>query len=145
MMTEADADLTLTVTRLIPVPPERVFNAWLNPDMLTRFMLSGPGMGCRSARTDPRVGGDYLIVMTRGDKEIPHHGTYSEITPHSRIAFTWNSPHAAPDSTVAVDFVAEAGGTRVTLTQVKFTSESSREGHRGGWTAILDTLAKSFG
>jgi uncharacterized protein YndB with AHSA1/START domain len=145
MTPETDEDLTLTVTRLIAAPPKQVFDAWLDPDMLTRFMLSGPGMGCRSARTDPRVGGDYLIVMTSGDTDIPHHGIYSEITPHSRIAFTWNSPHSAPDSTVAVDFAPEAGGTRVTLTQVRFKSESSREGHRGGWTAILDTLGKSFG
>ncbi len=140
MMTAIDTDLTLTVTRLIPASPERVFNAWLDPAMLTQFMLSGPGMGCRAAETDPRVGGRYSIMMTDGDRDIPHAGTYLDITRHTRLAFTWESPHSAPGSTVSVDFAPEKGGTRVTLTQVRFNSEGSRDGHVKGWTAILDTL-----
>jgi uncharacterized protein YndB with AHSA1/START domain len=139
MMTETD-DLTLTVSRLIPAAPERVFNAWLDPKMLAQFMLAGSGMGCRAAATDPRIGGRYNIVMTDGEKDIPHGGTYLEIAPHKRLAFTWVSPHAAPGSMVALDFTPEKGGTRLTLTQVKFNSESSRDGHRKGWTAILETL-----
>lgn len=142
--TQTETALTLTVTRLIPAAQDRVFNAWLDPKMLTQFMLAGPGMGCRIAETDPRIGGRYSIVMTSEGKDIPHGGTYLEIAPHSRIAFTWESPHSAPGSTVALDFAAEKGGTRVTLTQVKFASADSRDGHVKGWTAILGELATAF-
>lgn len=143
MTTATDADLRLTVTRLIPAPPERVFNAWLDPTMLARFMVPCAG-GHASAETDPRVGGRYTIVMNDGEKDIPHHGTYREITPHRHLAFTWNSPHAAPDSTVEIDFAPEAGGTRLTLTHVKFRSPESRDGHNKGWTAILANLDGLF-
>jgi uncharacterized protein YndB with AHSA1/START domain len=143
MMMTLDTDLTLTVTRLIPASPERVFNAWLDPMKLVQFMVPGAEGGCRAAETDPRVGGRYSITMTMGDREVPHAGTYLEIDPHRRIAFTWEPAHAAPGSTVAIDLVPEGTGTMVTLTHVKFTSEDSRQGHIRGWTWIMDTLEKT--
>ena len=35
-------DLSLEITRYIPHPPERVFDAWLDPKMLATFMVPGP-------------------------------------------------------------------------------------------------------
>lgn len=145
MTTATEKDLTLTVDRLIPAPPERVFNAWLDPKMLVRFMHGGTDVTCKSAETDPRVGGRYRIVMTSEGRDIPHTGIYSDITPHRRLAFSWESPYAGTGSTVAIDFAAEGKGTRVTLTQVKFPSPDSRDGHHKGWTAILAALAEAMG
>ena len=142
-MTTTDEDLTLTVKRLIPAAPERVFNAWLDPKKLVQFMVAGAEAGCSFAETDPHVGGRYHLTMKMGDREIPHAGTYLEIDPHRRIAFTWEPAHAAPGSTVTIDLVPEGTGTMVTLTQVKFTSEDSRQGHIKGWTWIMDTLEKT--
>lgn len=133
-------DLTLTVSRLIAAPPERVFAAWLDPKMLLKFMTSGIGVSVAHAETDPKVGGSYAITMKVEDREIPHSGTYLEITPHSRLAFTWQSPHSAEGSIVSIDFTPQDGGTFVTLTQLRFKSEDSRNGHERGWTSILNAL-----
>jgi uncharacterized protein YndB with AHSA1/START domain len=139
------SDLSLTVEKLIHAPADRVYNAWLDPVQMTRFMSNCQGMQLSSAATDPRVGGRFSMVMNNGTRDIPHAGTYLELVPHSRIAFTWESEYStAEGSTVTMDLVPQAGGTLVTLTHVRFSSESSRDGHKGGWTTILDGLALAY-
>lgn len=138
-------DLSLTTHRTIAAPQEAVFNAWLDPEMLRKFMRPGPGMTTPKAENDPRKGGRFDLVMKAGDDEIPHAGTYKEIDPHSRIVFTWESPFSADDSTVTLDFAPDGTGTKVTLTHVRFVSEESRDNHMGGWTAILAALDETLG
>ena len=99
----------------------------------------------RRAATDPRVGGRFELVMVVGGKEVPHAGTYLELVPHNRIAFTWESQYSTVEgSTVTLDLIPDGAGTLLTLTHVRFASESSRDGHKGGWGAILDGLVKTF-
>ena len=136
-------DLTLTVERNIAASPAVVFAAWLDPALLARFMTPGPGMTVPRAETDPRVGGRFDIVMKAGDQEIPHWGVYSEITPNSRLSFTWQSPFSVDDSEVTIDFTPDGDGTHVRLAHVKFVDAASRDNHRGGWVSILDALAQA--
>ena len=133
-------DLSLTAARTISASRERVFNAWLDPEMLKRFMVPGPGMSTPKAATDPVEGGRFDLVMKAGDDEIPHAGTYLKIDPHSQLIFTWESPFSEEGSTVTLDLADVDGGTEITLTHVKFVSEESRENHLGGWGGILGAL-----
>jgi uncharacterized protein YndB with AHSA1/START domain len=141
-MTDTTEDLRLTLSRHLDAPVERVYQAWLDPALLVRFMGNPQRAHLARAETDPRVGGRFVLVMNNGEKDIDHTGTYLQLTPHSRIAFTWQSPYStAEGSTVTLDLVPEAEGTHLTLTHVRFASESSRDGHRSGWATILDGLA----
>lgn len=135
------SDLSLTVSRVIDAPREAVFQAWLNPDMLARFMIPGDGMTVPSAEADAREGGRFSIVMQAGDNQIPHSGTYLTIDPHSKLVFTWESPFSADGSTVTIDLLPQGDGTAITLTHVKFPDEESRANHEGGWGSILSKLA----
>ncbi len=143
-MTTQPNELSLSISKVIQATPDKVYAAWLDPRMLAQFMTPGPNMTCPQVETDPRVGGAYKVVMRDGETDIPHHGTYLELTPYSRIAFTWNSPHAAPDSEVHLTFAPEGDGTKVELTHVKFKNEDSLNGHKAGWTGILEALAGQF-
>jgi uncharacterized protein YndB with AHSA1/START domain len=133
-------DLTLTVERRVSAPPERVCAAWLDPDMLARFMLAMDDVTVPHAETDPRPGGRFVIMMRSGGRDLPHAGTYLEITPPKRLAFTWVSGHSPDGSTVTVDFAPAGEATDVTLTQVKFFDTDRRDAHRQGWAAILAAL-----
>ena len=110
------------------------------PGMLARFMIPGPGMSVPMAKTDPRPGGRFDPVMRIGDKDLPHGGTYHEITRHSRLVFSWESPFSVDGSTVSLTFTPDDDATLVTLTKVKFPSEESRDNHRNGWSGILAAL-----
>lgn len=133
-------DLSLTCRRSINASPERVYNAWLDPAMMARFMSPRPDMHVREARADARQGGRFFVMMV-GDKDYPHEGTYMELTPFSRIVFSWEAPWFAPGSQVELVLTPLSGGTEIVLTQVKFMSEESRDGHHLGWTGILGKLA----
>ncbi|MCY0093151.1 SRPBCC family protein [Hoeflea ulvae] len=145
-MTETLNELELTVSRKIPVPRQKVFDAWLSPRMMEKFMRPGGSDMTSTATNDPVKGGRFSIIMQDAGKNIPHAGTYLEIDPHSRLAFTWESPHSLDDSVVTIDF-AELGPslTEIRLHQVKFRSEAARDGHISGWTAIFEALEETLG
>lgn len=139
-----DTELKLEISRTIAASPEVVFDAWLNPEMLARFMTPGPDMTVPEAKADAREGGRFLIVMRSGDQDLPHSGTYKTIKRPEELAFTWESPMSPiEDSTVTLRFDPTEGGTKVTLNHVRFPSEESRDNHEGGWGRILDALSKS--
>ena len=140
---ELTSELELTVNRTFAAPCEKVFNAWLSPQMLARFMRPCEGEGMDAAvENEPVEGGRFSIVMKLQDREVPHAGTYLEINPHSRLVFTWASPHSLDDSVVTIDFTAiDSRTTQLVLRQVKFASEQARDGHVAGWTQILGKLA----
>lgn len=138
------SELSTSVSRNIAAPRSKVFNAWLDPKMLAKFMTPMPGTTVPKATNDASVGGRFEIVMKIGEDELPHSGTYKEITPHERLVFTWESPFSAPNSVVTLDFAEVDGGTDVTLTHVKFPSEEARDNHTGGWTGILEALAANL-
>lgn len=135
-------DLSLTISRHIAAPRTRVFDAWLDPEMLARFMRPTETIRGTDITTDPRTGGRFAINM-RGDQDYPHSGTYLEITRPERLVFTWEGPHSVEGTTVTLTFAEADGGTLVELTQVRFANEDSRDGHKFGWTNILAALAET--
>lgn len=137
-------ELNLTVSRIIKAPAARVFDAWLDPQMLARFMLPGENMSVPDAETDAVEGGRFRIVMAAGDKHMPHGGTYRTIDRHSRIVFTWESPFSTDESIVTLDFKPMEDATEVVLHHTKFVDEQSRDDHKGGWTSILGHLEQVF-
>ncbi|QMU56951.1 MAG: SRPBCC domain-containing protein [Boseongicola sp.] len=144
-MTDTATELQLETSRVINAPKEALFDAWLNPELLARFMTPGPGMTVPEAKTDPREGGDFLVVMRAGDQDLPHTGTYRTIDRANRLAFTWKSPFSSlEDSVVTIDFAEADGGTEVKLSHLRFESEESRDNHKGGWGAILEALENAM-
>ena len=140
-MTTETAELSMETSRVIGAPRERVFDAWLDPDMLARFMMPKSGMSVPDAASDARVGGRFRIIMRAGDQDMPHEGTYKVIDRPNRLSFTWEGPFSTvEDSTVTLDFDEVEGGTKVTLRHVRFVDEESRKSHTSGWAGILEAL-----
>lgn len=144
-MTTDIKELKLETSRVIAAPREALYDAWLDPAMLARFMRPGENMSVPEATTDPKVGGRFRVVMRAGDNDMPHEGSYVTLDRPNRLEFTWES-HASTieGSTVSIDFDEVEGGTRVSLTHVRFPTEEIRDNHKGGWTSILAALAKEI-
>ena len=138
-------ELSLEIFRHLPHPPERVFDAWLDPKMLSKFMVPGPGVTVPEATSDAKVGGRFRILMRvprAGD--LPHVGTYQTIDRATKLAFTWESQNSTDNSVVTLDLVPKDGGTDLTLRHVRFPSEQSRDDHQGGWTSIMSMLEEAL-
>jgi uncharacterized protein YndB with AHSA1/START domain len=135
------ADLTVKVSKTINAPIATVFDAWLNSDTLSKFMLPAPGMPEPRTEVDARVGGGFTIYMVVGDEEIPHSGKYLEISKPNKLVFTWESPFSTKDSKVTINFTRlDDEHTKIDFTHVKFKDEESRANHEGGWNRILEKL-----
>ena len=139
-------DLSLEITRHIAYPPERVFDAWLDPKMLAKFMIPGAGVTVPDASVDAKIGGRFSIIMrvpNAGD--LPHEGEYRIIDRARQLQFTWESPAStAEESIVTLDLTPKDGGTDLCLHHIRFPSEESRDNHNGGWTAILAKLDEAL-
>jgi uncharacterized protein YndB with AHSA1/START domain len=139
---DGSADV-LVVRRFLPVPRERVFAAWLDPESLAEWMR--PGETRRVTVTvDPRVGGRFRIVMSHDLDDCENTGEYLAIDPPSLLSFTWISKDTDERPTVVtVELLEHEGGTELILTHRRLP-ESKIESHRMGWTDIVRRLDESL-
>ncbi len=136
-------EFTVTVRREIAAPAETLYDAWLDAEQLGTWMRPRTVSETR-AETDPRVGGDFRIVMVSDGSDLLHRGTYREIDRPSRLVFTWSSPATGHrDSVVTVTFEPlKTGSTMVEIHQVGLPDEESRASHTGGWSDALALLER---
>jgi uncharacterized protein YndB with AHSA1/START domain len=128
----------VVVRRTIAASAEDLFDAWLDPEALAEWMR--PGTIQRSqARVDPRVGGEYEVIMHGENGTIPHRGVYQVIDRPRRLVFTWTSPSAGADTLVTVDFQRVEKKTEVIVTHERLP-ENAMAGHSRGWTSGLEHL-----
>ena len=116
----------------IAATQEVVFGFFTDPVKMTRWKGS-------DAMLDARPGGVYRVVVTQNDIA---RGEYVEVTPYSRVVFTWgweNSPIAPGSTTVEVNLVPDGEGTIVKLRHTGLMSEAVQE-HDRGWGHFLSRL-----
>ena len=134
-------ELTVNVDKIIHAPIEKVFDAWLNPKMLSKFMTPMPGMPDSDVENDAQEGGSFTIIMHVEGEKLPHTGEYLEIDRPNKLVFTWMSHRSVDGSTVTLNFTRiDDNKTNVSLTHVKFIDEEARCDHELGWGNILDKL-----
>jgi uncharacterized protein YndB with AHSA1/START domain len=137
---------SLTLTRKLPVTPDRCFRAWTDPQALKQWF--GPGdLEVLLAEADPRVGGRYRIVMrSPGGDEHDVSGEFREIVANRKLVFTW-AWRGTPErqSLVTIEFVPDGAATALTLTHEQFADEAARDRHHYGWSGSLDKLAAFVG
>ena len=135
-------DLKVNIEKIINAPIEKVFDAWLDPQIMSKFMMGMPDMPESEVETDAREGGNFTIIMHYRGEKLPHTGKYLEISRPHRLVFTWASHHSVVDnSTVTLNFTRlDDQKTNVALSHVKFIDEEMRSAHEGGWECILDKL-----
>jgi uncharacterized protein YndB with AHSA1/START domain len=134
-------DLSLHLQKTLNAPIEKVFDAWLEADTLSKFMTPMPGMPEPRVEAEGKEGGSFTIFMVVEGQEIPHKGQYLEVKRYDKLVYTWESPFSSDGSVVTILFSATAdGGTAIDFSHVKFPDEESRDNHEGGWTLILEAL-----
>lgn len=135
----------LTVSHTYSSAPERVFDAWLDPDKAGRFLFATPDGEMIKVEIDPVVGGRFNFTERRGADDVEHLGEYLEIDRPRRLVFEFGVPAYSPDrGRVEVDIEGFAeGGCRLTLTAWVDPAYAGRT--ERGWTMILANLDKVVG
>lgn len=132
------------VVRRFPQSAARVFDAWLDPAFLGRWMF-GPRVRDEkivSLTLDARVGGQYSFVVDRHGDEVDHVGEYLEIDRPRRLVFTWATRDTLPEtSRVVVEITSLEEGCELKLTHemgadwVEYIDAAA-----GSWHRMLDAL-----
>jgi uncharacterized protein YndB with AHSA1/START domain len=135
----------LELTRVVQAPRDKVFELFTDPGRLAHWW--GPsGFSIPAIDFSPRVGAAYRIAMQPPGGELFHlTGTFHEVDPPSRLAFSFVWDPADPDDveTVArLSFRDSGDSTEILLSQGPFKTDARRELHRDGWGESLDKLAE---
>lgn len=137
------------VTHRFAASAERVYDAWLDPQRIGRWMF-GPGV--RDERIvrlalEPRVGGRFSFVVDRQGLEVDHVGEYLELDRPQLLVFTWGTRDSLPDtSRVVVEIVPHAGGgCDLTLTHIMGAAWAAyTDKAAGSWRRMLSVLERAL-
>ena len=144
-------DRELTITRLIPASPAKVYKAWTDPKLLKQWFAPLPYTTSK-VEIDVRPGGRSMIMMrSPTGQDLPNHGVFLEVVPNKKLVFTdayteaWE-PSEQPFMTVVLSFEEERGQTRYTARVLHWNS-TDRESHEQmgfyqGWNKCTDQLVE---
>lgn len=140
--------IRLTMTKIIKAKRARVFEAWINPDLMRLWLAPGE-LVAPSAESDARVGGSFTIHMEgmmhgRFTKGVAS-GIYKQLVPNELVVLTWNwtGDYTPPKTLITVRFKDVEGGTEVTLTQEGFGDEQHKTGYEAGWHSAFEKLSRA--
>ena len=126
--------------------PEKIFDAWVNPEHLARWF--GPTEGTRfpSLEVNAEPGGRYRIHMQSPDgKEWVVGGEYRRVERPRFLEFTWaweGADLGDSETLVTVELNEIETGTELVLTHSLFPTEEMCENHDKGWNGSFERLAK---
>lgn len=134
-----EAHSPVRIVRRFPAKPERVFDAWIVPDQMRRWMFVSSTNEIRKIESEPRVGGRFSILEQNGKEEIDHFGEYRAIDRPSRLVFTLTVPRhfeGTSEVTIEIQPDAAADGCVMTFGQTGVRKEITE----GSWLDMFETL-----
>jgi uncharacterized protein YndB with AHSA1/START domain len=139
---ERKSDREVVVTRTINGPARLVFEAFTKAELFRRWWVpKSMGMTLLSCEMDARVGGKYRLEFGVGGPEpAAFFGTYVEVKPYSRLAWT-NEEGGEGESVTTVTFEEKGGKTLVVLLE----RHPSKEALDAAGTGALDATHETFG
>ena len=137
---ERTSDREVVVTRTVNGPARLVFEAFTRAELFRRWWVPRSlGMTLLSCEIDARVGGRYRLVFDHSPEPVAFFGTYVEVTPHSRLAWT-NEEGGEGGAVTTVTFEEKAGATLVVLRE----RYPSKEALDAAGTGATDAMSETF-
>ena len=129
--------MPITVSTTIAVPLAEVWRAYTTPADIMQWNHASDDWHTTAATVDLRVGGLFSSRMEAkdGSFSFDFSGEYTEVVPHTRLAYAFG------DRVAQIEFTEGTDGVTV---QVTFDAETvhPEEQQRAGWQAILDNFAR---
>ena len=123
------SDREIVGSRIMDAPPELVFKAYTDPDLIPRWW--GPRRYATTVdKMDLRPGGVWRFVHRAADGgEYAFNGVYREIVPPKRLVYTFNYEGAPGHEAVETVTFEEAEGGKTRMTDhLLFETREERDG-----------------
>lgn len=143
--------------RIVPATPHQVYRAWLEPDLLRRWLAPGEAQVTR-IEVDERVGGSFRVWqgVTDGGDVGGFESALLELVPDQRLVFRWGfvgperSDGPVFDSLLTITLTdAPHGATALTLVHEKLDvlheampNVAANVGN--GWDSVLKRLTANL-
>lgn len=126
----------ITVKSTVNQPASKVWTLWTRPEHIVKWNTPDETWHTTRAENDLKTGGSFLSRMEAKDGSFGFDfaGTYDEVVPHKRIAYTLTDGRKAE-----VDF-RETGGATEIITVFDPEDINPVDMQRDGWQAILDSF-----
>ena len=137
------ADRVVTVRRVLPAPPDIVYDEWLDPVGMLEWMCPRPARAVKIS-LEPSVGRPLRIDIEDSGSSLYVTGTFVELDRPRRLRFTWScSAWADPSVQSLVTVTLEARGADETMMIIEHEQLPPEEvdSHQHGW----GTIAVQFG
>jgi uncharacterized protein YndB with AHSA1/START domain len=132
--TERRSDRELVVTRTFNAPARIVFEAWTKPELFRRWWVpKSMGMSLLSCDMDVRVGGTYRFVFGYEGSTMEVFGTYLEVTPPSRLA--WTNEEGDEGGAVTTVTFEDKGGQTLLVKHDLYPSKAALDGEHAAGAA----------
>jgi uncharacterized protein YndB with AHSA1/START domain len=134
---------TVSVSRRFAATPEQLFDAWLDPEGLGRWLFRTPSGSLARVEVEPRVGGRFRVDESRNGEVAEHYGEYVELDRPRRLAFDFWTSFSAERTRVTIVIAPRDGGALLTLTHEGVWADYE-DRTRQGWTMMLEGLERSL-
>jgi uncharacterized protein YndB with AHSA1/START domain len=118
MTLKTEGDKHVVVTRHFAAPPEAVYRAHTDPELIQKWLLGPEGWTMPVCISEAKPGGKIRYEWTdRKGQGFFLTGEYLELDPFSRIVHVerMHLPNPTPDNHVETRFDADNGGTLMTM------------------------------
>jgi uncharacterized protein YndB with AHSA1/START domain len=118
MTLKTEGDRYVVVTRHFDAPPEAVYRAHTEPELIQKWLLGPEGWTMPVCISETRPGGKMRYEWTNGKGNGFYlTGEYLELEPYSRIVHVERMflPDPTPDNHVETRFAPDGAGTLMTL------------------------------
>lgn len=128
-------------------PRERVFDAFLDPARVGKWLFHTPDGVMEQSVYEPLVGGSFALFERRGADLARHFGRFVEIDRPDRIVFDfWVDETPEEPTRVTVTFAGDDDGCVVVLSHDLAPAWAAyADRSAAGWTMILDSLERITG
>lgn len=139
---------TVTLHRVLPTRPEKVYRAFLEADALAKW-LPPNGFTCTVHHLEPVVGGTHRMSFRNFTTGSSHSfgGRYRELVANERLRYTdvFDAPGPPGEMEVTVTLKAVSVGTELTIVQAGIPDAIPAEACVLGWQDSLRNLADLVG
>jgi len=118
MKLETEGERYVVVTRRFAAPPEEVYRAHTDPELVQQWLLGPDGWTMPVCKVDPRPGGKIRYEWANGKGQgFSLTGEFIELDPPRRIVHVerMHMPDPCPDNHVVTTFEPDGRGTLMTM------------------------------
>jgi uncharacterized protein YndB with AHSA1/START domain len=128
----------ITIEAIVAADAKKVWEAWTQPNHITKWNFASDDWQCPKAFNDLRVGGKYAARMEAKDGSFgfDFEAIYDEVVDQKKLTYTMG------DGRQATTRFEDLGGKTKVTTTFDAEKQNSEEMQKQGWQSILNNFKK---